>query len=262
MKTELVEEKDELLARYELAEKKLKTLSDQQKLLLSTVESQMSKLLRDKKFINLAKNVVRRKLRGALVTSDSNDIANDAISHVVESTRISIILQTTTALSKEKLGRLPEIREVKKYLINGIIGYCNTRLRRWSVDQKPVKKKETEEINEITQNKENESKEVKGKIGVRARAYISSDCASNSDFWDQHISTSLNDEEPDLSKAAHIIMSKGLSEDQIELVLERISGKKFSDMAREKGGTEDQYRKAFNRALEKIGIDKDMIFFK
>jgi hypothetical protein len=255
--SELDNEMDELLSRHELAQEKLKTLDDEQKILLSAISTHISTLLADKDFFEFARNRVRRKMSGALVTSEFKEIADDAISHVTESLRITVILKTTEVFSKEKLnGKLPTISEVRKYLINGIEGYCNTRLRRWSVDQKPAKKKNNEDNSYAN---DAQSKEVKGKIAARARTHISSNSASDSDFWDQHISTSLNDEAPDLSKAAQIIMSKGLSEEQIELVLERISGKKFSDMAREKGGTEDQYRKAFNRALEKIGIDKRLV---
>jgi len=260
------EETEKQKTRYELAAEKLGELTEEEKEFLSLVSNLMGKLLIDKQFKEIVKYEVRKKLGGILVTSDSNDIANDAISHVVESTRISIILKTTTSLSKEKLGdRTLTLTDIQTYLINGIRNYCNTRLQRWSTDQKPApknKKSNDQEAAESEGNESNVEKKPKGKIAVRAREYISSDCASDSDFWDQHISTSLNEEDLDLVKAAEILRSKGVSEDQIDLVLERIAGKSFSDMAKENGGSEDKYRKAFERAIKKIGIEKDFLINK
>lgn len=260
------EETEEINKRYKLAADKLKDLTEDEKKFLSSISNLMGKLFIDRKFIELVRYVVKRKLGGILVTSDSDDIANDAISHVVESTRISIILKTSKSFSKEKLGdRIPSIPEIQRYLIAGIKNYCNTRLQRWSTDQKIVRKTKSKEGEEITHSKENESNaehNPKRKVAIRAREYISSDCASDSDFWDQHISSSLNEEDLDLVKALEILNSKGLSAEQFDLILDCMSGITFSTMAKEKGGSQDQYRKAFNRAIEKIGIDKKMILSK
>lgn len=241
-------------------------LPEANKRILDAVSKCLGELSTDKNFREILVYEVKRKLSRILVTSDERDIANDAFSHVVEYALTAIQNQTTKLLSPERLGeRIPTRSDMEGYLIMGVRNYCSTRLRRWSIDQATETKNKNNEDSETNQNKTTEEKNGKNKkvkVAARARVYISSDCASDSDFWDQHISSSLNEENLDLSKAAEIIKSKGLSEEQIDLVLERISGKKFSDMAKEKGGSEDQYRKAFNRVIDKIGIDKKMVLCK
>lgn len=237
--------------------------TDKIKITLNDIDKHIGEILLDRNFKHIVASIVRKKLSGSLVTSDEMDIADDALSHVIEFTLKSLQNQTASPLSPKNPSETKVTKSViERYLIKGVTNYCNTRLRRWSTDQlTPAEKKENEQASVDAEGiAERDGKKLnKGKIGARAREYISSECASDSDFWDQRVFSSLNEEDLDLYKAAEIINSKQLSEEQIELVLERIAGKKFSDMAREKGGTEDQYRKAFNRALSKIGIDKKLL---
>jgi DNA-directed RNA polymerase specialized sigma24 family protein len=117
----------------------------------------------------------------------------------------------------------------------GIANYCDTRLRRWSV------------------------KNEKGEVGRRARHIIDSELADDSDYWDQHLSHADSLDSLDAERIDALLVARGLSDEDIDLIKRNLSGWSFVDLAAELGGTADKYRRRIQRALDKADIDPDLL---
>lgn len=103
--------------------------------------------------------------------------------------------------------------------------------------------------------------EEKGQYGYAARVIQGSDDARSQETWleQKQASQILFDNELDLVNTstdpiAHLT-SKGIPPETIEIIIEKISGVSYAEIARERGGTEDKYRKLVKRALNSIGLD-------
>ena len=124
---------------------------------------------------------------------------------------------------------------VARYLMIGVVNYCNTRLKRWSFNNK------------------------QGETGARARYIIDSELADDSDYWDQHLSQSESLTSLDEERVDSLLSAKGLSGEDIILIKRKLAGWSFVDLAAQHGGTADKYRRRIQRALDKAGIDPDLL---
>lgn len=192
-----------------------------------------------------AQKIVKKKLGqffGKDGGSELHQIAEDALSSVTVgllkakntgSTELTVEAETEEEIGIETKGVLAN--PIARYLLVGVAWYCNTRLRRWSL--------------------ENE----KGKVGSRARYIIDSDLADDSDYWDQHLSHKGGLDSLDEERIDSLLLAKGVSTEDIDLIKQNLSGWSFVDLAAEHGGTADKYRRRIQRALEKAGINPDLL---
>ena len=101
----------------------------------------------------------------------------------------------------------------------------------------------------------------KGIYGYAARAVQSSAAEQSQESWlEQHQNDQiLFDNDIDLvgtsSDPIEYLTNNGVAPQTVEIILEKLSGTSYADIARQRGGTEDKYRKAVKRALNSLGID-------
>lgn len=99
----------------------------------------------------------------------------------------------------------------------------------------------------------------KGKKGARAR-YKPGELSQNIIDSRSDESSDINLSQIDTNRVKKLLVQKGLSERDIEIIWQRLEGKRFVEMAREYGGSPDKYRKRYSRALKKANIDRDVFF--
>ncbi|WP_226611463.1 hypothetical protein [Marinobacter nauticus] len=186
-----------------------------------------------------ALSVVKKKLGHILGTGESSEvhqIAEDALNEVTMGLLNATHAGTTTLKSEEAVEERGILAHpVARYLMMGITNYCDTRLRRWSVNNE------------------------KGEVGRRARHIIESERADDSDYWDQHLSHTENLASLDNDRVDALLAAKGLSGEEIDLIKRNLAGWSFVDLAAEHGGTSDKYRRRIKRALDKAGIDSSLL---
>lgn len=191
-----------------------------------------------------ALSVVKKKLGrflGKAEGSEVHQVAEDALNEVTLRLLNAINGGTTSLRIEEEAA--DEIGDrtgvmghpVARYLMIGIVNYCNTRLKRWSL------------------------KNEKGGTGARARYVIDSELADDSDYWDQHLSHSESLTSLDGERVDSLLSAKGLSGEDIILIKRKLAGWTFVDLAAQHGGTADKYRRRIERALAKAGIDADLL---
>ncbi|MEI8646999.1 hypothetical protein P4S73_02240 [Paraglaciecola sp. Hal342] len=101
----------------------------------------------------------------------------------------------------------------------------------------------------------------KGIYGYAARVVqsVAYDKCQESWLEQQQASQILFDNELDLvgtsSDPIAFLRDKGLKSQTIEIIFEKLSGTSYADIARQRGGSEDKYRKLVKRALNSIGLD-------
>ncbi|MDK9556081.1 hypothetical protein QQF73_00490 [Marinobacter sp. M216] len=186
-----------------------------------------------------ALSVVEKKLGhifGTDKTSEVHQIAEDALNEVTMGL-LNATHAGTTSLKAEETGVKPGslANPVTRYLLAGVSNYCDIRLRRWSV------------------------KNEKGEVGRRARHIIRSELADDADYWDQHISHTESFGSLDNDRVDALLSAKGLSGEDIDLIKRNLGGWSFVELAAEYGGTADKYRRRFQRALYKAGIDSSLL---
>ena len=186
-----------------------------------------------------ALSVVKKKLGHILGTGEGSEvhqIAEDALNEVTMGL-LNATHAGTTSLKAEEAGEETGVlaHPVARYLMMGIANYCDTRLRRWSV------------------------KNEKGEVGRRARHIIDSELADDSDYWDQHLSHADSLDSLDAERIDALLVARGLSGEDIDLIKRNLSGWSFVDLAAELGGTADKYRRRIQRALDKADIDPDLL---
>lgn len=196
-----------------------------------------------------AQKIVKKKLGqffGKDGGSELHQIAEDALSSVTVgllnakkagSTSLAVEADIEEEIEEEieieKKGVLAD--PIARYLLAGVTWYCNTRLRRWSLDNE------------------------KGEVGSRARYIIESDLADDSDYWDQHVSHTQSMAAMDSERIDALLSAKGVSREDIELIRRNLAGWSFVDLAAELGGTADKYRRRIQRSLDKAGIDPKLL---
>lgn len=186
--------------------------------------------------------VVKKKLGhlfGRGEGSEVKQISEDAL-NTVTTALLNARYQSYPVLEKEesrprkKDNRSKEAvlgHPVAKYVLTGVSHYCNTRLRRWSGSNE------------------------KGEAGSRARHQINSDLADDADFWDQHLSDTGSFDAVDGDRVDNILLERGVSSEDIDLIKCNLAGWSFVDLADQFGGTADKYRRRIHRALEAADID-------
>jgi hypothetical protein len=188
-------------------------------------------------------SVVRNKLGRALgpgKASEVPEIAEDALSTVMEGL-LNATYAGTTSLRADKSAEETAIlaHPVARYLMAGVTHYCDERLKNWSVKHWSAKNKKFE-------------------AGPKARYLIDSELADDSDYWDQHLSHNDGLDSLDDERIDSLLLAKGVSAEDIDLIKRNLSGWSFVDLAAEHGGTADKYRRRIQRALDKAGIDPDL----
>lgn len=186
-----------------------------------------------------AHSVVKAKLGHLLGTgkeSEVREISEDALHHVTEKL-LEACRSGTTSLEVGKADEKTKIvsHPIAIYLMSGVVNYCNVRLRRWSLNNE------------------------KGEVGSRARDIVDGELADDSDYWDQHLSHNESMGSLDDERVDSLLAAKGLSGEDINLIKRNLAGWSFVDLAAELGGTADKYRRRIRRALDKAGINPDLL---
>lgn len=191
-----------------------------------------------------ALSVVKKKLGrffGKADSSEVHQVAEDALNEVTLRL-LNAIDSGTTSLrvdedAADEIGdqKGAMAHPVARYLMIGVVNYCNTRLTRWSLNNE------------------------QGETGARARYIIDSELADDSDYWDQHLSHSESLTSLDEERVDSLLSAKGLSGEDIILIKRKLAGWSFVDLAAQHGGTADKYRRRIQRALDKAGIDSDLL---
>jgi len=189
-----------------------------------------------------ALSVVKKKLGHLLGKgegSEVREISEDALNTVT--TALLNACYQNSAVSEREQSR-PQKKDnkpkeevlghpVAKYVLTGVSHYCNTRLRRWSGSNE------------------------EGEAGSRARQQITSTLADDADFWDQHMRDAGSFDAVDGDRVDKILLEKGVSSEDIDLIKCNLAGWSFVDLADQFGGTADKYRRRVHRALEAADID-------
>lgn len=182
----------------------------------------------------MALEITKNKL-GHILGNELRQVAEDALGD-----SISGLFQArergTTSFTADPGLEYEGIREhpVAKYLYVAIESYCNTRLERWS----------------------NENR--RGKRGSRARQVFVSERPDGSDFWDQHFDAERDYDQIDLDRVDQLLSERGVRGDDIELLKLTLSGWSYVDLANKYGGTPDKYRVRVSRVLKKANIDNEL----
>ncbi|MET4028332.1 hypothetical protein ABIE59_003878 [Marinobacter sp. MBR-99] len=189
-------------------------------------------------------SVVKKKLGrflGKTEDSEVHQVAEDALNEVTLRLLNAIDGGTTSLRVEEEAA--DEIGDqtgalahpVARYLLIGVANYCNTRLKRWSLNND------------------------QGETGARARYIIDAELADDSDYWDQHLSHTESLASLDEERVDSLLSANGLSGEDIVLIKRKLEGWSFVDLAAQHGGTADKYRRRIQRALDKAGIDSDLL---
>jgi len=189
-------------------------------------------------------SIVKKKLGrffGKAESSEVHQVAEDALNEVTLRL-LNAIDSGTTSLrvdedAADEIGdqKGAMAHPVARYLMIGVVNYCNTRLTRWSLNNE------------------------QGETGARARYIIDAELADDSDYWDQHLSHSASLTSLDEGRVDSLLSAKGLSGEDIILIKRKLAGWSFVDLAAQHGGTADKYRRRIQRALDKTGIDPDLL---
>ncbi|MGF2734486.1 hypothetical protein [Marinobacter sp. DUT-1] len=190
-----------------------------------------------------ALSVVKKKLGrflGKTEGSEVHQVAEDALNEVTLRLLNAIDGGTTSLTVKDAADEIGDQKgvmahPVARYLMIGVVNYCNTRLKRWSL------------------------KNEQGGTGARARYVIDSELADDSDYWDQHLSHTESLASLDEERVDSLLSAKGLSGEDIVLIKRKLEGWSFVDLAAQHGGTADKYRRRIRRALDKAGIDPSLL---
>lgn len=219
-------------------------------ILLSKVNQHLSDIAADEKYKAKVLAVVNKKLGPMLYTSgEDHEIAKDALATVIAN-----VIESVSEGKALKLEELPveelSLADVQGYVMSGVVNYCDTRARRWSLE--PTKKITKDGV---TQEIKASSPAARARVPIMSDTDDSEDTDGPHDFWDQLKTTPFNDEERDSETINRILEARGLTAEQLSLVKEKLSGVTFTEMARARGGSEDKYRKIYNRAVQKAGIE-------
>ncbi|RRJ82598.1 hypothetical protein D0544_12085 [Aestuariirhabdus litorea] len=196
-----------------------------------------------------------KKYLGQMIYTSGEEvqIAEDALQTVLVKALIAIKKGTSSLLDSENPKDSDAFRsEVEKYIIKGVKNYLKTRAARWSVD-KHSKSTSTTDANAQPSSTKSGLKSV----AARARHPILSDSPHASEFWDSRLSTAFDSGDDDLESVQSYLEKVGLSSDEIDVILGKLAGKTFVEMAEDLGGSQDKYRKIYSRALKKAGIPVD-----
>lgn len=225
------------------------------------VENRISEVATHKELVKRAKSIVRNKLGAMLYTSgEVEEIAADAVSETVVNLLTAMKEGTTSIDMTEAAEPLSEdvlSHTISIYIQGAVNNYCNTRLKRWSLDQNVVEEKDDVADGNVDKDEiQNEEHQVKPKkVGVRSRYEIHSERADDTDFWDQHVERPHDDAHLDAPKVAGMLADKGLKKKEIDRILLFLDGMTFAEMARNYGGAEGTYRHSIQNALAKIGLE-------
>lgn len=183
----------------------------------------------------MALEITNNKL-GHILGNELRQVAEDALGDSINGL-FQARQNGTTSFTAASGVEYEDIREhpVAKYLYVAVESYCNTRLERWS----------------------NENKQ--GKRGSRARQVFVSDTPDGSDFWDQHLESERDYDQIDLERVDKLLSERGVSEDDIMLLKLSLAGWSYVDLASKYGGTPDKYRVRVGRVLRKANIDSELL---
>jgi DNA-directed RNA polymerase specialized sigma24 family protein len=151
-----------------------------------------------------------------------------------------LLLGSIQRSSIERLNKLfstsdPE-KEVQYYINRSVTNYCNSRLRRWSL--------ETEE----------------GKYGYAARFTLPSSDSNQAeglrgeDIWDDLSATKFGSDKVELDSIIQRMRDSGISDEDMGYVEARYSGVSWEELAERHGGSPDKYRKRVRRIYDKLTV--------
>jgi len=209
--------------------------------------------IENSKFGRTVMRVVERKLWSfPHYQAELSQTAHDILLEVIEKLLINLDEGTSKRFHPDNWNKNgkdegPTMKYVERYLMLGVQNVCNTKLRRGSFDSDTNTKDKGE--NAVTAIR---------KEGVRAREALPLD-EPEENFWDKHLSTPPHDEIGDFDRVVKILKDRGITDEQLSLMEARFDGTSFEEMARERGGTADKYRKSFSRAMgkAKLGASED-----
>jgi DNA-directed RNA polymerase specialized sigma24 family protein len=178
-------------------------------------------------------STVSYKLGGFFKGNELVEIEEDAFGRC-----IALLLGSIQRSSMERLSQLfstddPD-KEMRQYINRSVTNYCNSRLRRWSL--------ETEE----------------GKYGYAARFTVPSvdsnqaESLGDENIWDEFSSTKFSSDKIELDAIIQRMLDSGISEEDMGYVEARYRGVSWEDLAAKNGGTPDKYRKRVRRIYEKL----------
>lgn len=227
--------------------------------LLVRAEVRIGEVATHPKMVSRARSLVNKKLGAMLYTrGEIEEIALDAISETVvgllqaiKSESSSLPLEVAVQPIPEKVVNHP----VGKLIQTSINNYCNTRLRRWSVDQRSADEAQDESEASNLEDATRQDQAHPKKYGARSRVEIQAEQNDDSDFWDQHVNKSFGQDFLDTPKVMDMLSDKGLKDKQIQRILMFLDGMSFAEMSRSYGGVEGTYRHSVKNALEKIGLE-------
>lgn len=190
-----------------------------------------------------ALSIVKKKLGHFLGKADGSEVhqvAEDALNEVTLRLLNAIDGGTTSLTVEEAADEIGDqtgalAHPIARYLLIGVANYCNTRLKRWSLNND------------------------QGETGARARYIIDAEFADDSDYWDQHLSHTESLASLDEERVDSLLSANGLSGEDIVLIKRKLEGWSFVDLAAQHGGTADKYRRRIRRALDKAGIDPSLL---
>lgn len=199
-----------------------------EKLTALVAEVALSKAMKTK-----SKSMVSYKLGGIFRGNELVEIEKDARSRC-----IALLLGSIQRSSMERLSQLfstddPE-EEMRLYINRSVANYCNSRLRRWSL--------ETEE----------------GKYGYAARFTVPSvdsnqaESLGDENIWDEFSSTKFSSDKIELDAIIQRMLDSGISEEDMGYVEARHRGVSWEELAVKHGGTPDKYRKRVRRIYDKL----------
>ena len=215
--------------------------SDENEIKPTSVTHALALLSINKSFISRCRTTVTSVLKPFIPPSSTEykQIVEDAIAEVTErSLKWASAVDRDTARQIEVLGTFKTSEcVVSRYLFIGVKRLAFYKRRRWMHDDE------------------------KGIYGYAARVVqvVADDNCQESWLEQQQASQILFDNELDLvgtsSDPIAFLRDKGLKSQTIEIIFEKLSGTSYADIARQRGGSEDKYRKLVKRALNSIGLD-------
>jgi len=215
--------------------------SDEKEIKPTSVIEALALLSLDTRFIARCRATVISVLKPFIppCSEEYKQIVEDAIADVTErSLKWASAVDRDTARQIEVLSVFNTSKcVVSRYLFLGVKRLAFYKRRRWMYDDK------------------------KGKYGYAARELQNSADEQSQEAWieEKQASRMLFDNELDLvgtsSDAIAYLKDRGFKPQTIEIILEKLSGTSYADIARQRGGSEDKYRKLVKRALNSIGLD-------
>jgi DNA-directed RNA polymerase specialized sigma24 family protein len=180
-----------------------------------------------------SKSTVSYKLGGIFRGNELVEIEKDARSRC-----IVLLLGSIQRSSMERLSRIFSTNdpheERRLYINRSVTNYCNSRLRRWSL--------ETE----------------KGKYGYAARFTLptvdsnQAESLTGEDIWDEFSSTKFSNDKIELDSIIQRMHDSGISEEDMGYVEARYRGVTWEELAAKPGDKPDKYRKRVRRIFDKL----------